>query len=69
MELGTRNVSEQARVFLNTRDINAITSCVWLKPNSSEGIIFTFATGDDLMEMALQFNRSNIRVSINGEEV
>jgi hypothetical protein len=62
-------MNDHTSVSVTGEDFKYLAVCVWVKPSSSDGVVFSYATDSNPREMALLFNETNVVLHLGGQVV
>ncbi len=59
-------INDHTSVSVTGGDFKYLAVCVWVKPSTDNGVVFSYATVSNSREIALLFNTSNVVLHFGG---
>ena len=60
-------INDHISVSVTGEDFNDLSLCVWVKPSTKDGVVFSYATQTNRREIALLFNESSVSLHLGGQ--
>ena len=69
LNYNANTMNDHTSVSVTGEDFKYLAVYVWVKPSSSDGVVFSYATDSNPREMALLFNETNVVLHLGGQVV